>query len=59
MRKMRNACKSLVEKYEGKKHLLNLVVDEKIMLEYMLGKYGGVMGTGCMWLRKGTSGVFL
>jgi hypothetical protein len=30
-----------------------------IILEWILGKWGGRRWTGCIWLRMGTSGGFL
>jgi hypothetical protein len=36
-----------------------LGVDEKIILEWMLGKYGEKFWTGFIWLRIGTSGELL
>jgi hypothetical protein len=44
---------------EGKKPLGNLEVDGKIILEWILGKRGGRLLTGFMWLRIGTSGGLL
>jgi hypothetical protein len=38
IKKMRNAYKILVEKPEGKDHLEDLGVDNKITLEWILGK---------------------
>jgi hypothetical protein len=40
---------------KGRDHWGNLVVDRKIVLEKILGKYGGKVVTGCIWLRIGTS----
>jgi hypothetical protein len=40
-------------------HSEDLGVDERIILEWIVGKYGGKMWIGCMWLRIGTSGEFL
>jgi len=37
----------------------DLGVDGKIMLLWILNKYRERMWTGFMWLRVGTSGVFL
>jgi hypothetical protein len=50
--------KSLVRKPERKRALENLGVDGKI-LEWVLGKWGGKLGNGFIWLRKGTSGGLL
>jgi hypothetical protein len=35
---MRNACKILVRKPEGRDHSKDLGIDEKIILEWILGK---------------------
>jgi hypothetical protein len=56
---MTNAYKILVGKPEGKRLLGRLAVDWKIILEWILGKWGGKMWTGCIWLSIWTSGVFL
>jgi hypothetical protein len=39
--------------------LQDLGTDGKIILQWILGKYGGKVWTGCIWLRLGTSGGFL
>jgi hypothetical protein len=36
--------------------LEDLGKDEKIILDWILGKLGGKVWTGCIWLRIGTSG---
>jgi hypothetical protein len=41
---------------EGKVHLDDLGVDGKRILEWILGKDGGILWTGFIWLRIGTSG---
>jgi hypothetical protein len=46
MRKMRNECKLLVGKPEGKNHSKDLSVDGKIILEWISGKQGGKLWTG-------------
>jgi hypothetical protein len=46
----------LVGKPEGKRPLRNLKIDGKIILEWILGKLGGKVWTGFIWLRIGTSG---
>jgi hypothetical protein len=35
--------------------LEDLGIDERIILEWILGKYCGKVWTGCIWLRKGTN----
>jgi hypothetical protein len=37
----------------------NLDVDEQIILEWVLGKLGGRVQTGCIWFRIGTRGGLL
>jgi hypothetical protein len=37
----------------------NICVDEKIILEWILGKLGGKVWTVCIWLRIVISGGFL
>jgi len=44
----------LVGKPERKRLLGSLGVKRKIILELILGKYGGTVGTGLVWLRTGT-----
>jgi hypothetical protein len=44
------------EKVKGRDHSEDLDSDGKIMLEIMLGKYGGRMLTGCIWIGIRTSG---
>jgi hypothetical protein len=39
--------------------LKDLDVDGKIILEWILGKYGGKVLTGFIWLRIGISGGLL
>jgi hypothetical protein len=48
---MRNAWNILVGKPEGE----DQDGDGRIILEWILGKYGGKVWTGCSWLRIGTS----
>jgi len=36
-----------------------LGVDRKIILEWILGKLGGKLWAGCIWLKIGTSGMIL
>jgi hypothetical protein len=51
-----NAYKILVEKPEGKRRLGRPTRRWGIILEWILGKQGGKVWTGCIWLRRGTSG---
>jgi hypothetical protein len=37
----------------------DLAVDGRTVLKWILGKYGGMVWTGFMWLRIGTSGRLL
>jgi hypothetical protein len=56
MGRMRNLCKMLVEKYEGKRPLEDLGVDGRIMLDCILGKQCGKLWIGCIWLRIVSTG---
>jgi hypothetical protein len=55
VREMRNAYKILDGKPERNRQLEDIGVDGKIILEWILGKWGRKMWTGCIWLRIGTS----
>jgi len=44
---------------KGRDHSEDLNVDGRILLERTLGKYGGKLWTGCIWLNTGTSGGLL
>jgi hypothetical protein len=46
----------LVGKSERKKHSEDLGVAERIILEWMSGKYGGKARNAFVWLGMGTSG---
>jgi hypothetical protein len=60
MGEMRNTYQLLVGKPERKNHSKCLGVEGKTILERILGKYGGKLWSGCIWLRIGTSsGPFL
>jgi hypothetical protein len=60
MAEIRNAYKIVIGKREGKRdHAEDLGVDGRIILECLLGKYGGNVLTGFIWLRIGTSGGLL
>jgi hypothetical protein len=57
MGQMRNAYKVFIRKCEGKiDHVEDLGTDTKIMLKWILGKYGGKVWTG---IRTGTGGELL
>jgi len=59
MGKNRRTYKSLVGKPDGKRRSEDLGEDVRIILEWILGKHGGKMLTGCIWIRIGTSGGLL
>jgi hypothetical protein len=44
---------------KGRDFSEDLEVDERIILEWILGKQGGKVWTGFIWLRIGTSGGLL
>jgi hypothetical protein len=56
---MRDTHKILVGKPEGRDHAEYLGLDWRILLEWILGKCGGKVWTGFIWLRIGTSGGLL
>jgi hypothetical protein len=45
-----------LENLKGKDHSENPDVDGTIILEWILGEWGGKVWIGCIWLRIGTSG---
>jgi hypothetical protein len=47
------------ENLKGRNDAEDLGVDGKIILDWILGKYGERVSTGCIWLRTGTSGGLL
>jgi hypothetical protein len=50
----------LVGRPEGRDYSEDLVIDGKIILKWILGKYVGRVWAGCIWLKIGTNGgVFL
>jgi len=51
--------KFLSENLKGKDQTVDLIIDGKIMFEWVLGKLGGKVWYGCSWLRIVTSGGFL
>jgi hypothetical protein len=48
-----------LENLMGRYRLEDMGVVEKIILEWILGKQGGKVWTGFIWLKKGTSGGLL
>jgi len=44
---------------KGGYHLEDVSLDERIILEWVLEKYGGEMWTGFMWVRIWTSNALL
>jgi hypothetical protein len=44
---------------KGRDHFEDIGVGRKVILECILGKQGGKMWTGFVWLRIETSGVLL
>jgi hypothetical protein len=46
--------KCLSENLKGRYHAEDLGVDMRIIVERILGKQGGKMWTGCIWLWIGT-----
>jgi hypothetical protein len=47
------ATKFWSENLKGRDHSEDLCTDEKIILEWILGKWGGKVWTEYMWLRVG------
>jgi hypothetical protein len=47
------------ENLKGRDLLVDLGVDGKIILEWILGKWNRKVGTGFIWLRIGTSSGLL
>jgi hypothetical protein len=48
-----------VHSLKGRDHLQDIGLDGGIILEWLLEKQSGKLGTGCIWLRIGTSGRLL
>jgi hypothetical protein len=44
-----------LENSKGRDHSEDLGTDGMIIFKWILGKYGGKVWTGCIWLRLGTS----
>jgi hypothetical protein len=47
------------ESLKGRDHLEDVGIDGRIILQRILGKQGGKLWIGCIWLRTGTSGGLL
>jgi hypothetical protein len=56
---MRNTCKILVAKPEGKRPPGRPKRNGKILLKWIMRKYGGKVWNGYIWLRTGTNGELL
>jgi len=56
---VRNSHLFWSEKLNGRDHSENLVIDGRIILEWILRKFDGKLRTGCIWFRVGTSGGLL
>jgi hypothetical protein len=48
-----------LENLRGRDHSGDLDVDQSIISEWILGKWGGKVWSRCIWLRIGTSGGLL
>jgi len=59
MDEMRNAYSTLVGKSTGKGPLGRCWCSGRIILEWIVGKQGGKVWTGCIWLRTRISGGLL
>jgi hypothetical protein len=44
---------------KGGDHMEDIGVDERIILQWMLERWGGEVWTGCIWLTVGTNGGLL
>jgi len=56
---MRNAYELLLENLKGRHRVVDLSVDGKIILEWILWQEGGKMWIGIIWFCTGTSGGLL
>jgi hypothetical protein len=52
---MRNVTIFLLENQKGRDHSEDKGVDGNIILEWILGKLGGKVWTGCIWIRLETN----
>jgi hypothetical protein len=48
-----------LENLKGKDHSEDLGIEGKIILEWILGKLGGKVWPGCIWLKISASGRLL
>jgi len=48
-----------LEIFKGREHLEDLGIDGKIILEWILDKFGGKVWTEFIWFRIGSSGWLL
>jgi hypothetical protein len=55
---VRNAHKILVKNLKGRDRSEDLDIAARIILDWILRKYGGTLWAGFVWLRTGTSGRF-
>jgi hypothetical protein len=46
------------KKLKGRDHLEDLHIDDRIISEWLLGKYSGKEWNGFIWFRMRTSGTF-
>jgi len=48
-----------LEDLKGRDNLEDLGIDGKVLLQWILGKQGGKVWTGCIWLTIVTRGMLL
>jgi len=56
---VRNAYKFRSENLKWRDQYEDLGLDGRIILEWILGKWGGRLEAGCVWLGMGTGGGLL
>jgi hypothetical protein len=59
MVEMLNAYRILIGKPKGRGQLVDLGIDGKVILGWILGKWGGKVWAGCIWFRIGKNGRLL
>jgi hypothetical protein len=59
MGEMRNAYRIMIGKPGSRDNSKDIGIDGSIILEWKLGKYGGKVWTGSIWLRMSTRGGLL